>query len=232
MSDTLEREEGSSMVQLGLAKPVVGTAPGAVRIEGLRDVRYGEVFLVRGMENGFVAEVWNTLGLNECPQDSWEKLDHTEIAHEHGALIAILNGPRHWLLDAIENVPPAERRVATFGSIDMFLAASLDLGGDLPTPTPYTERKVRRNTVWEWSAGRTVHELVTATGDRYVMQAYCLAVDPGLTESALVDIAPQLDLPRGWRYESRQLSEPLRVSARDGVGIVVQDDLQNTYHLR
>jgi hypothetical protein len=77
-----------------------------------------------------------------------------------------------------------------------------------------------------------VHELVTATGDRYVMQAYCLAVDPELTEPALVDIAPHLDLPRGWKFESRQLSEPLRVSARDGVGVVVQDDLQNTYHLR
>jgi hypothetical protein len=220
------------MVQLGLAKPDVGAAPGAVRIDGLRDVRYGEVFLVRGMENGFVAEVWNTLGLNDCPQDSWDELDRTAIASEHGALIAILNGPRHWLLDAIENVPPADRRVTTFGSIDMFLAASLDLGGDLPTPTPYTERKVRRNTVWEWSAGRTVHELVTATGDRYVMQAYCLAVDPELTEPALVDIAPHLDLPRGWKFESRQLSEPLRVSARDGVGVVEQDDLHNTYHLR
>lgn len=220
------------MVQLGLAQPVVGAAPGAVRIEGLRNARYGEIFLVRGMANGFVAEVWNSLGLNDCPQDSWDKLDTTEIAEEHGALLAILNGPRHWLLDAIENVPPVERRLVTFGSIDMFLAASLDLGGDLPTPAPYTERHVQRNTVWEWSAGRIVHELVTATGDIYVMQAYCLAVECDLTEDDLSGIAPRLTLPRGWTYRSRQLDEPLRVSARDGVGIVIQDDLQNTYHLR
>ena len=86
--------------------------------------------------------------------------------------------------------------------------------------------------MWEWSAGRTVHELVTATGDAYVMQAYCLAVEPELTEPDLIDIATRLTLPRGWTYRSRQLDEPLRVSSRDGVGTVVQDDLQDTYHLR
>ena len=220
------------MVQLGFAQPVVGAAPGALRFDSLRDVRYGEVLLIRGMESGFVAEVWNSLGLNDCPQDSWDKLDTAQIASEHGALIAILNGPRHWLMDAIEFVPPAKRQVATFGSIDMSLVASLDLGGDLPTATPYIEHQVRRNTVWEWSAGRTVHELVTATGDTYVMQAYSLAVAPETTEEDLPGIAPRLTLPHGWTYRSRQLVKALRVSARDGVGTVVQDDLQNTYHLR
>lgn len=63
------------------------------------------------------------------------------------------------------------------------------------------------------------------------MQAYCLAVEPDLTEEALGHIGPRLNLPSGWRYRSRQLDAPLRVRAIDGVGTVTQDDLQNTYHL-
>lgn len=220
------------MTDLVFVEPGVEAAPGAVRIEGLRGARYGEVLLVRGMERGFVAEVWNTLGLNDCPQEDWDKLDPKQLATDHGALLALLNGPRHWLMDAIENIPPAQRQVASFGSLDLFLAASLDLGGDLPDTSPYVEREVRRDTVWEWSAGRTVHELRAPTGGIYIMQAYCLAVEPDLTEDTLAGIASRLTLPAGWKFRSRVLDQPLRVRANDGVGVIVQDNLQNTYQLR
>ena len=218
------------MAELRVATPTADTADGAVRIEGLRNARYGEVFLVRTRADHVIAEVWNTLGLNDCPQDDWDALDTAQLADANDALAAILNGPRHWLLDVIENVPPAERRTATFGSIDMFLAAAIDLGTELPRPTPYTERRIERNTVWEWSAGRDVHELVNPAGDVYVMQAYCLAVDPTLTESALFDIGDRISPPEGWTYRSRRIDDVLRVSAHDGIGLIIQDDFQNTYH--
>ena len=218
------------MAELRFAPPTPDTAAGAVRIEGLRDARYGEVFLVRTRADRVFAEVWNTLGLNDCPQDAWDALDIAQIAEANGALAAILNGPRHWLLDAIENVPPAERRTATFGSIDMFLAAAIDLGTELPSPTPYTVRRIERNTVWEWSAGRDIHELVDPDGNLYVMQAYCLAVEPTLTQAALFDIGDRISPPQGWNYRSRRVDDVLRVSAHDGVGLIIQDDLQNTYH--
>lgn len=219
------------MSPLTIGAPTAHTAPGAIRIEGLRDARYGEVFLARETGGSITVEVWNTLGLNDCPQSAWDALDPTRLAEQHGAIVAILNGPRHWLLDAIENVPHAERREATFGDLQMFLAATVDLGSKLPDRRPYTQLFVNRDTVWEWSAGRTVHELTSDTGDTYVMQAYCLAVEPDLTEEALGHIGPRLNLPSGWRYRSRQLDAPLRVRAIDGVGTVTQDDLQNTYHL-
>ena len=43
--------------------------------DGLRDVRYGEVLLLSGSDGTYSAEVWNTLGLNDCPQEAWDALD-------------------------------------------------------------------------------------------------------------------------------------------------------------
>jgi haloalkane dehalogenase len=65
------------------------------RIDGLRGWRYGEVLLVRHEAGSFSAEVWNTMGFNECPQAAWDELDAGEIAAERGATLALMNGPRH-----------------------------------------------------------------------------------------------------------------------------------------
>ncbi len=219
------------MAPLSIGTVAPDAPPGTVRIEGLRDARYGEVFLGRSPDGRLELEVWNTLGLNECPQEAWDALEPTELARENEADVVILNGPRHWLLDAIENVPRADRQVARFGELDFFLAAAIDFGDEPPTSAPYARREIQRDTVWEWSPGRTVHELVDDEGAAYVMQAYCLAVEPAQTEDSLGDLGARLAVPEGWAYRSRQLDDALRVRSHDGVGVVIQDELQNTYHL-
>ena len=93
-----------SVNQLTFVPPA---SPGdAARVEGVRNARYAEVLLVRAEGDRLNAEVWNTLGLNDCPDDAWRALDDATIAAEEGALLAILNGPRYWLMDAIENTAP------------------------------------------------------------------------------------------------------------------------------
>ena len=37
------------------------------RIDGLRGARYGEILLLRSNGSNYVAEVWNTMGFNDCP---------------------------------------------------------------------------------------------------------------------------------------------------------------------
>lgn len=217
------------MGTLAFEDPRTLTDADAVRIVGLRGLRYGEVLLVRRRAERFEAEVWNSMGLGECPQDAWDALDPAAIASEKDALLAMLNGPRHWLMDVIENVPRPDRRLDRFGDIDMSLVATVDLGSDIPTAEPYTERSVARDTIWEWSPGRTVHELVRPDGAVFTMQAYCLAVDDTLGEDALDGIGSRLNPPAGWTYRSRRLEEPLALRAPDGVATVIQDELQNTY---
>ena len=200
------------------------------RIDGLRGWRYGEVLLVRHEAGSFSAEVWNTMGFNECPQAAWDELDAGEIAAERGATLALMNGPRHWVLDAIESSIRQSAPTTKFGTLEMFQAAVVDFGATPPSPVPYAERFVARDTVFEWAAGTPLHELTSPTGQVYVMQAFALYVDPTLSIDELAGLAERLELPEGWMFETRVTDRPLRLLSDDnGIATVIQDELANPY---
>jgi hypothetical protein len=189
------------------------------------------VLLLRLIEGRLNAEVWNSYGLNDCPDAAWKALDPSAIKTERGALAALLNGPRYWLMDAIEKKPDGERRESDFGSIRMFNAATVDLGPPPLNPAPYTERVVARETVFEFAKGSEVYELVAADGRVFIMQAYSVQNDPTLTEAGLRSLATRIKPPAGWTYRVRTLDNALRVVSQNEQATVVQDDLSNTYQL-
>jgi hypothetical protein len=200
------------------------------RVEQLRGVRYGEVILVRATDGRITADVYNTMGFNDCPPEEFATLDAAAIAEEHGAALALLNGPRHWALDAIESSLREGADTAKFGPLEMFHAATIDFGSEPPGPGAYVERRVARDTVFEWSAGTPLHELIAPDGRTYVLQALSLAVDPAQTLATLPDLAQRLDLPSGWTFTTHTEPVALRLlSDVDGVATVVQDEFQNTY---
>jgi hypothetical protein len=63
------------------------------------------------------------------------------------------------------------------------------------------------------------------------MQAYCVGVDPALTESGLAGLGERLDQPMGWTFQTRILDEELIVDTSETVATVLQDELENTYTL-
>jgi hypothetical protein len=203
--------------------------PDAPVRSGLRNVRYGEVLLLRTENGTFSAEVWNTLGLNDCPQSAWDELDAEAIAKERGALLALLNGPRYWVLDFIQTNLRLNAPVTTFGTLEMFRAAAIEFGTDPPSPVPYTERSIVRDTVFGFSQGSEVYELETPSGTRYIMQAYAQIVDKGLTIGDLAGLGTKIEPPDGWAFRVRTLGNDLTVLSADGVATVIQDELQNTY---
>ena len=72
-----------------------GTPSSHVAMRGqMHGARYGEVLLVKGRLNHIEATVYNTLGLNDCPNDLWHALDPEAIKKAFGARAVILNGPR------------------------------------------------------------------------------------------------------------------------------------------
>jgi haloalkane dehalogenase len=193
--------------------------------------RYGEVLLVTGRLNRIEASVYNTLGLNDCPDDLWQALDAEAIKKEYQARAVILNGPRYFLMDTIAIADPGTD-IFDFGGLQMRRLATVPLRlktvlGGLHRQ-PYTEQAVRRTTVYVYDRGREVYELVAPDGTAYVMQSYSLAVDPALTEAQLPTLGARLQLPDGWHYRVRRLEEEwsLRV---DGEAILVQDELENSY---
>jgi hypothetical protein len=207
------------------------TTPGQVTrtVQNVRGQRYGEMLIVKSGEGGLFAEVYNSYTLNDCPQDLWDKLDPVAIAQSEGALVALANGPRYWLVDSIEKTGPSTPDVRDFGGILMARAAVLNLGAGFD-PSPYMGRRVARAAVFSFAAGSTVYELTGPDGV-YVMQSWCTAVDTGLTEPDLVALGERLVVPDGWTFGSRRLGEPLHIRTTTEEAVVLQDELRNSYCL-
>lgn len=200
-------------------------------VSDMRGVRYGEVLLVSLVDGDLRAEVYGTQMLNDCPQELWEGLDADVIAKETGAVFVKLNGPRHWCLDGFgAKVAVVDPVMREFNGIMMRRIATVDLGGQ-PQAAPYMIRHVNRGALFYFDAGKPVHELVDPDGTAYVMQAYCIGVDPSLTAESLHTLGDRLSMPEGWTYRTRVLDDELVVDTTTGLATVVQDELENTYTL-
>ena len=192
--------------------------------------RYGEVLLVRMGESGPEATVYNSFPLNDCPAELWDALDAAAIAEENGAAVALLNGPRYWLMSRIGKKAAGPQPTANFGGIDMIEQATVQLSSN--NPAPYSVNKVDRRAVFTFDAGRPVFELVDPDGQRWVMQTWSQVVDKNLRLEDLPGLGSRLNPPEGWSYETRTLTEPLVVDTTSSVAHVMQDDLTNTYSLQ
>ena len=200
-------------------------------ISDLRGVRYGEVLAAFVRDGRLEAEVFGTQMLNDCPQELWETLDAAAIAEEMGAALVKLNGPRYWTLDGLgQKVAVVDPELRDFNGLTMRRLATVDLGEN-PSPQPYVERYVNRGAVFFFDAGAPVYELVNAAGLVYVMQAYCVGVDPTLTEEDLGSLGDRLALPEGWSFRTRVLEDELIVDTTESIATVLQDELENTYTL-
>lgn len=196
-----------------------------------RDIRYGEVIAVYARGGKFEAEVYGTQLLNDCPPELWDALDADTIAQEMGALTVKLNGPRYWTLDGLgTKVAVIEPVLRDFAGLTTRRIAVVEMGDD-PRVTPYTENSVNRGAVFFFDAGKPVFELVSPDGKAYVMQAYCVGVDPTLSLDSLASLGERLSLPDGWTYRTRVLDEELVVDTSDHLATVLQDELENSYTL-
>jgi hypothetical protein len=197
----------------------------------MRGQRYCEVLLVDVVDGSGVAEVFNTWPLNECPEEAFRSLDAAAIAAANGVSLAVLNGPRYWLMDSIDKSDRSQMVVERFGDLDMIRQASVDIGPVASAGAPYQARPVDRRAAFVFDAGARIHELASPDGQRFVMQTWSQQVDPALTEDDLVDLGARLKLPAGWTYSSRVLDSELVLDTSANAGQVLQDDLRNSYTL-
>lgn len=200
-------------------------------ISDVRGVRYGEVIAAFLRDSGFEAEVFGTQMLNDCPQELWDTLDADVIAADMGALGVKLNGPRYWMIDGIgQKIAVVDPVFRDFNGLTMRRIAVINLG-DEPMVAPYTEAHVNRGAVFFFDAGSPVYELVSPEGLAYVMQAYCIGVDPTITPEDLETLGERLTMPTGWSYRSRILEEELVVDTTQTIATVLQDEFENSYTL-
>ena len=200
-------------------------------IDGHRGQRYGEVLAVYAKDEEFYAEVFGTQMINDCPAELWDTLEAPALMEQLGAMFVKLNGPRHWVLDGFGTKrAPVEPVMASFNGLEMRRIAILELG-KVPMQIPYMDRKVDRGAIFFFDAGKPVFELVNPEGLAYVLQAYCVSVDPTITQDNLADLGAKLNPPEGWSYRTRILEEELVIDTSDTLATVLQDELENSYTL-
>lgn len=75
------------------------------------------------------ARVYGTQQLNDCPQSAWDAIDTAAITAEYGAIVAVKNGPRYWVIGNIEigegglndDPLPGVGEITVFGDLEMRL---------------------------------------------------------------------------------------------------------------
>jgi len=196
----------------------------------VRGHRYCEVLPVYLRGLSLQAEVFNTLGLNECPAGAWDALTADDLRRQTGAVAVQLNGPRAWAMDVIQGRDATVAgKQATFGTLAMVQRATVPVDpGQLRSGgiTPYAEQRVDRDTTYVYRAGRPTYRLVSPVGRVYVMQTYDLKTSADA--AALEGLGARLHLPAGWAYRQVILAAELRLEVR-GQATVLRDDLGNTY---
>jgi len=183
-------------------------------IEGVSNARYCEIIpIVRdGLHQ--TATVYNTLGLNDCPAQIWDKISEDAMKQRFDAVTVLLNGPRYFLMDSIEasGTTEASKKIDA-GGLDLTERATIDVGL-LDLLHRYREQTINRDTVYRFKAGLPVFMIEAADGRDYAMQAYSQIVNKTLNYDDLATLGPRLKLPSGWRYTTMTPDQDLVLGAQ------------------
>ena len=196
----------------------------------MRGKRYCEVLLLGPSPAGVSVTVWNSFPMGDCPDDQWRELDGAAIALERDSALALLNGPRYWLMDAVER-DVSDVVSTTYGRIDMNQYATITITDPSSLGQRYVPQTVDRQSTFVFRAGQTVYRLRANDGRVFVMQSWSQQVDPALVEEDLASLADRLSLPPGWIYEPVVLTTDLIIGASAQPAQVLQDELSNSYSL-
>jgi hypothetical protein len=198
-------------------------------IDGVRDARYCEIIPVVRRGVHLLATVYNTLGLNDCPPETWDKITEPSMKKRFGALKVMLDGPRHFVMDAIAAAgDTAAGKTIDVEGMGLTARATINVGLTGLLAKPYRERTIDRETRYVFRANQPVFLLVRPDGVRYAMQSYAQMIDKSLSYADLPALGGRLKLAAGWRYEVMKPDTDLMLGAQ-GKATVVQDDLDDTY---
>lgn len=199
----------------------------AAQTSNMRNKRYCEIILKKSITS---YAVYNTWGLNDCPESLWNKVSVDEVKKETDASFVHLNGPRYWVIDGFDKTTLINPAVKTINGIPMREAGVLHLGimDMLSANKPYKQHEVDRQTTWIYDAGKPVFELIDPNGNVFVMQSYSIQATAQNIDS-LSQLGSKLTLPQGWQFKAGIINKAQTIKAVNNRAIVIQDDYLNTY---
>ena len=196
---------------------------GSFKVTDMRDMRFGEILVVK--ESG--AEVYNTTGLNDCPENLWDKMDLDKIKQETGAITVQKNGPKFWMMDS-QILSLGEK--ASFDGLEARLAATLDPTELLKQGAePYKVFTPKKTQYMVYAKDKPVFELVDSDSRSYVLQARA----EQFPIESLAKLGPRLkQLPKGWLYRTRILNKELVLDLGPDKMIYAVGDEFHQYYTR
>ena len=195
-----------------------------VTVKNIRDRRYGEIFIVK--ETGL--NVYNTTGLNDCPAKLWDALDLEKIKQDFGAMSVQKNGPHFWMMDE-QTLSLGEK--VSFQGLEARWAAHAPLSVVQKGATggaPYKIYTPSKTQSMVYSKGKPVFELIDPDGNAYVLQAR----DEQFSIPSLATLGDKLNLPKGWQYRTRTLTEDLQLDLSPAQTIYAVGDDFHQYYTR
>src|SRR3990167_5803322 len=177
-----------------LIPPATSHAAEKMRIRG---DRYCEIIFTESITQ---YEVYNTVGLNDCPAAIWSKVNINQVKKETKSSFVHLNGPRYWVIDGFKHSSLMNSTPKILGGLAMREAGVLHLSAyDLlraRSGSNYQQWKVERRSIWIYEPGKPIYELIDPEGNVYVMQSYSTQKPPQ-TQASLASWASKLTLPAG-----------------------------------
>ena len=192
-----------------------------VTLTDMRGMVFCEFLLISDTD----VTIYNTSANGKCDLDTFAKLDTGEIAKEHGAKAAQLNGPKYWIMDE-QTLGLGETK--SFGGIEARYAATLPLSalGSGEGSDPYKPYVSAKQQAMTFKAGQPVYELVDGSGQVYVLNAYGAAVRNGDP----ANLADQLKPAEGWTFRVSTPTEDLTIlGSSDAPVSMVGDDMHQYY---
>ncbi|KTD01328.1 hypothetical protein [Fluoribacter gormanii] len=220
------RGYANTFIAVSLALLIIPSFSSAAQKSHLRGQRYCEIIYSKNLMDYVV---YNTIGLNDCPQSVWGKITPEYVQKEVGTSHVHLNGPRYWMIDGMQNSDLVSTKIKKFNGLAMREAGVIHISlKDLLLNHPYELRKVARKTTWVYEAGKPVYELIDPNGNVFVMQSFSVQKRPQ-TQQSLAQLSSRLTLPKQWKFKMGIIKNTETVEAIDNMAVVVQDDFLNTY---
>jgi len=215
-----------------------GSTATKMSFDNIREVRYGEISLICGSGPGN-ASMYNTLELNgqtdankdSCPAALWNNVSEDAMAQQFSVPSVWKNGPRFWVVDWIQLPVGTELDFnglkARWFAYPTYPPNIQSLG---ITAGSYITTYVKRDSNMTWYQGKPVFMLIDPSGTPWVMQAAAMIVDQNLTYNDLFTLGDKLQMPAGWKYQTKVLTQDLKVKPfSNGTAIITQDSLGNSY---
>lgn len=203
------------------------SATNAADIQTLRGQRYCEILLGNHLSK---IKVYNTIGLNDCPERLWHQVDAAQIKHQTKAQFVHLNGPRYWMIDSMQNSNFVNPTIQVFGNLRMREAGVLKLNFKdvMNADKPYRKHVVNRETTWIYESGKPIYMIENTQGEIFIMQSFSIQ-QTNQTIASLATLKNKLHLPAGWKFSTKMLDKKIYVIAKNRMAVVIQDEFLNTY---